>query len=378
MLYPRMLYPEWAALSTDEQFAFAATGRGPQHGGLGHALSHIRAAREEAGQAKNHPTLAAAWKAIDSKPANPAGFIKCLKEYIGTARNVDALSESIDRAQHAIRLAQRHPAYAKPAKPTAAKVARPRPPDVGGGAAAPRRPPLVSTPGKRGPYRPCRELVEILAPALEPCRHFKGACHKLNHGWHPGRGHIPRGFTGAFGELSEIELVLVVGEPGKPFDDERYDPKGSPLELIDRIADFSFHALARRDSHTRVFNTNLCGILDDCWPGLSRYDQMRRTWKAESYLCSTPRELGDVPKSSWSVCGRCYLTPQLRLLADQGAAIVACGDKARRRIAVSGFTGEFRTFPSISPPEGNKPHAHAAHRKIAAYVAECNAKRGRR
>ena len=168
-----MLYPAWAALSTDEQFAFAARGTGPQHGGLGHARSHIRAARTAAGQ-YSHPTLSKAWKAIDSKPANPAGFVECLKDYIGMACNVDALTESIDRAQHAIRLAQCHPAYAKPAKPTPAKVATPRPLDQGGGMAPVPRPPLVSTRGHRrsieavtepGPFRPCPELVRILAPA---------------------------------------------------------------------------------------------------------------------------------------------------------------------------------------------------------------------
>jgi hypothetical protein len=392
-----MLYPAWAALSTDEQFAFAARGTGPQRGGLGHALSHIRAARTAAGQSHSHPTLSKAWKAVDSKPPNPAGFVECLKEYIGMARNVDALAESIDRAQHAIRLAQCHPAYAKPAKPTPAKVATPRPLDQAGGMAPVARPPLVSPGAHRrsieavtepGPFRPCPELVEILAPAYR-CRHFDGACYKLNPGWHPVHGHIPRGFTGAFGKLDEIELVLVVGEPGKPFDDDRYDPESSPVEQIDKIAEFSFHALQRREQHTRVFNTNFCGILDACWPELrgDLYEQLRRTWKAESYLCSTPRELDDVPKASWSVCGREYLKPQLSLLAERGAAIVACGDKAHRRVEAIGWTrwapgvplgrGVFLAVRAISPPEGNKPRAHDDYRKIPGYVAECSARRRR-
>jgi hypothetical protein len=186
-----MLYPAWAALSTDEQFAFAARGTGPQHGGLGHARSHIRAARTAAGQSHSHPTLSKAWKAIDSKPANPAGFVECLEDYIGMACNVDALTESIDRAPHAIRLAQCHPAYAKPAKPTPAKVATPRPLDQGGGMAPVARPPLVSTRAHRrsieavtepGPFRPCPDLVRILAPALEPCRHFAGVSGGLLDG----------------------------------------------------------------------------------------------------------------------------------------------------------------------------------------------------
>lgn len=46
--------------------------------------------------------------------------------------------------------------------------------------------------------------------------------------------------------------------------------------------------------------TNFRRVLDECWPDVrgDLYAQMRRTWKAESYLCSTPRELDDIPKRS--------------------------------------------------------------------------------
>jgi hypothetical protein len=181
---------------------------------------------------------------------------------------------------------------------------------------------------------------------------------------------IRRGFTGAFGRLEEIELVLVVAEPGDPFHDERYPEGGSPTEYIDKIGEFSFRALMRPDP----FSTNFRQVLRNCWPGLTPYDQMRRTWKAESYLCSAPLESGSVPQKSWSVCGRDYLTPQLELLADR--AIIACGRKAQNRLTAVGFT-RFLAVPAIAPPEGNKPHARAAHRTIPAYVAECNARRGR-
>ena len=122
------------------------------------------------------------------------------------------------------------------------------------------------------------------------------------------------------------------------------------------------------------FSRNFRRILDDCWPDLSLYEQMRRTWKAESYLCSAQRESGPVPRASWSVCGHDYLAPQLSLLADR--AIVACGGKARDRLEALGFT-RFFSVPAIAPPEGNKPHAREEHRKIREYVAECNAERGR-
>ena len=76
--------------------------------------------------------------------------------------------------------------------------------------------------------------------------------------------------------------------------------------------------------------------------------------------------------TSWSACGHDYLAPQLSLLGDR--AIVACGRKAQRRLEGLGFT-RFLAVPAIAPPEGNKPHARAEHRKIPAYLAECNAER---
>lgn len=218
--------------------------------------------------------------------------------------------------------------------------------------------------------RPCRELVGILAPAFEPCRHFAGACAGTAR-WDPVHGHVPRGFKGALGTLAEIELVLVVAEPGDPWPGERYNPESSPAEHIEKITEYSLPALTVRD----MFVTNLRRILDDCWPRLTLYEQLRRTWITESYLCSAPRESGSVPRTSWSVCGRDYLKPQLELLADR--AIVVCGRKARDRIEALYLTTRFLAVPAIAPPEGNKPHARDEHRKIPAYLAECKAKRRR-
>ena len=133
--------------------------------------------------------------------------------------------------------------------------------------------------------RPCPELVGILAPALEPCRHFAGVCAGAAR-WDPVHGHVPRGFKGAFGTLNDIGLVLVVAEPGDPFHDERYNAESSPVEYIEKITEYSLHALTRRD----MFTTNFRRILDDCRPRLSLYDQLRRTSTTESYLCSAPRE----------------------------------------------------------------------------------------
>jgi len=72
------------------------------------------------------------------------------------------------------------------------------------------------------------------------------------------------------------------------------------------------------------------------------------------------------------VCGRD--TSHLNCLCWR--AIVACGGKARDRLKTLGLM-RFPAVPAMAPPEGNKPHAREAHRKIPAYVAECNAEHRR-
>ena len=63
------------------------------------------------------------------------------------------------------------------------------------------------------------ELREILEPAYGPCPEFNDACSKMPND--PARGHVPRGFAGAAGDVSEVELILVGSEPGNPYADER-------------------------------------------------------------------------------------------------------------------------------------------------------------
>jgi hypothetical protein len=65
-----------------------------------------------------------------------------------------------------------------------------------------------------------QRLVEILAPAYQPCNGFAEICHEMK--WHPAKGYIPRGFVGATGAVSDVELVLVFAEPGDPQPDEKH------------------------------------------------------------------------------------------------------------------------------------------------------------
>ena len=79
-----------------------------------------------------------------------------------------------------------------------------------------------------GEMTPCKELLEIIEPAYAPCSNFAGACNSLI--WAPERGLVPRGFLGATGSASEVELVLVFAEPGDPHYTEMHETMDASLE----------------------------------------------------------------------------------------------------------------------------------------------------
>jgi len=58
------------------------------------------------------------------------------------------------------------------------------------------------------------QLAKILEPAY-PCPEFEARCKSIMR-WEPKAGHVPRGYYGAIGNLDEVELILVVAEPGDP------------------------------------------------------------------------------------------------------------------------------------------------------------------
>ena len=65
-------------------------------------------------------------------------------------------------------------------------------------------------------YTPNKALSSILRPAFKPCAGFDGACKDVAQ-WKPERGHVPRGFVGALGSTDEVEVVLLIAEPGNPY-----------------------------------------------------------------------------------------------------------------------------------------------------------------
>lgn len=86
---------------------------------------------------------------------------------------------------------------------------------------------------------PNEELFEVLVAAYGPCRHMLthgGGC--LESRWRPAAGHVPRGFLGATGELDDVELVMLLAEPGNPKHTETYVDDLDPADMVRRVVDF--------------------------------------------------------------------------------------------------------------------------------------------
>src|ERR1700730_6020086 len=161
--------------------------------------------------------------------------------------------------------------------------------------------------------KPPAELVRILAPAYGPCPEFKGACAGEMR-WIPEAGHIPRGFFGATGDLSEVELVLVVAEPGDPHAGEHHS--GS----VKLESAYDYATKVYREGKD-PFHRNVRKILNACWPGVTFDEQTRKVWVTESLLCSALKEGAPVSRPCEIACGERYLKAQLDLFPD--ALIVA-------------------------------------------------------
>ncbi|MGI8553821.1 MAG: hypothetical protein ACR2PL_23985 [Dehalococcoidia bacterium] len=235
-----------------------------------------------------------------------------------------------------------------------------------------------------GRYGPCAEIHNILAPAFQPCHQFEGVC-KATARWDPDSGYVPRGFIGAWRELSEVELVLVCAEPGNPQIGEHYNGLDSSPDRIEFLSRSIVHYL---QPPVDLIQKNQRKILDMCWPGMELSQQLRRAWITNSYLCSAPKESGDVPVACTRACSGEYLLPQLQLLHDR--AIVACGKKAKDRIKdlqkhrsldIELLSPDPVTWPcrkqheievvtvsALAAPGGNMPGASQSWKCIPAYL----------
>src|SRR5688572_9749163 len=129
-------------------------------------------------------------------------------------------------------------------------------------------------------------LATLFAPAYAPCIEFQSACKDMR--WQPDVGHDPRGFAGAAGSLDEVELVLVVAEPGDPQHEEQHE--GLQTTYAYTTACFA--------SGKDLFHRNARKILRMCWPELPFERQMQKVWITESILCSATVECGGVPAAA--------------------------------------------------------------------------------
>jgi hypothetical protein len=177
--------------------------------------------------------------------------------------------------------------------------------------------------------------------------------------WDPSEGHVPRAFRGAIGESAEVKLVLVCAEPGNPFLSESYPLDATPLEHLQNVYAFVWHAL---EFPSDQFARNIRSILELAWPGMSFREQMRRTWLTNSVLCSAAYEGAAISSAVEKECGIRYLLPQLSVL--RNARVVALGRKAQNRLKRLGI--RFEPAFAAAPPGSNFPGAVESWRRAVA------------
>lgn len=210
-------------------------------------------------------------------------------------------------------------------------------------------------------YRPCDELVEVLAPAFAPCAMLGRACTdsaKLD----PTNGYVPRGFIGALGSLEDVEVVIIVAEPGDPLEGQRHDYKGDPVLDIDTVCEEAYRVLDNPVGRGRQFHRNVRHLLDLIYPRMPLPDQLRRVWITESVLCSAPVESGNIPREIEDACVDRYLAPQLALLPERPH--VPFGNKARNRADRHGLAGGTPRFVALAPPGARRESREEAARWI--------------
>ena len=80
--------------------------------------------------------------------------------------------------------------------------------------------------------------------------------------WFPSEGHVPRGFLGATRALEEVEVVMVLAEPGPPKDtkpnSEKYEHSDDdPKATLERVVKFVYgcydEAIGPPHNHVRWF-----------------------------------------------------------------------------------------------------------------------------
>jgi hypothetical protein len=169
----------------------------------------------------------------------------------------------------------------------------------------------------------CRELWDVLKPALHPCEGFAGPCEG-HCTFDPKSGRIPRSFAGAIGEASEVKLVLVTAEPGTR--------NGTNYDGVDlaELLQTTTHRIFLSGNDLRPFHRRLQDIIELCFPDVTdRREQWRRTWFTNTVKCSARENCGRVPPPVEDYCADSYLKREVAALPQ--AFVIALGGKAARR-----------------------------------------------
>ncbi len=208
---------------------------------------------------------------------------------------------------------------------------------------------------------PAVELVDLLRSAYDPCPEFTGDCRDVAR-WAPHEGHVPRGYFGAHGTLDEVEVILLLAEPGDPFEGDTFPLDMDATAIIGRVSTNTSRNYGGSCECIRqpCFHANMRKILNLLVPDKHLSKQLRKVWISETYLCSAPNEGGGVPAVAERACARKFLLRQLSLLPD--LPVVALGGKAQKRIRrllsdVPGLEHRLIDAWAASPPGANSPKA---------------------
>ncbi len=207
---------------------------------------------------------------------------------------------------------------------------------------------------------PNKQLVKILRPAYNPCRGFKEGCEDVAR-WAPARGHVPRGFVGALGQLEEVKVVILLAEPGDPHGVETYRGQG----YLEQACEYTFKVLSEG---TDLFHRNLKYVINRLFPGLPLRDQLRKVWITESYLCSAPSETGPVLRIAEKECASRYLAQQLELF--DGLPVIALGGKAYNRAKRVPGVRNLKKAYAVGPPGCNHRPARPSWDDAAEWARE--------
>tara|TARA_R110002051_G_scaffold30487_1_gene70515 strand:- start:20753 stop:21388 length:636 start_codon:yes stop_codon:yes gene_type:complete len=187
---------------------------------------------------------------------------------------------------------------------------------------------------------PNKGMLDVMLPAYRPCLNF-GICKEAV--WKPEVGHIPRGFFGATGALSEVQLIMIFAEPGHTYGEEEYDPNSDAMNLLMHGVRHTYSCF---ESGRDQFHRNTRWFLDRVFPQMSFDEQLKHVWMTEGRLCSVAKEIGGFKDRT---CSSHYLGKQIELLPN--ATVVAFGGKAQDYM--KSIRSDWIRAYALSPPGAN-------------------------